>query len=832
MASEEYTAKLASSRPPSTLHHHKTQSNASQNYLDSPLKKSSFPTSVTGEDGPEKSPEDSDLARNDSDHAVESEGEDNVIHVDPPAHRTDRIGGGGYDPPTEDLGPHGGNTAEEGGWLDERGYGVPILASDEVGKEPGAEFLHPAVSPPLERSGGELYGGWESEQRLPHTSGLGRTVSRGSSASVSRANSRPASISGLGAGLSRFVSLDEREDISTPLEDVEEYEPLFPEGEDESNGERSAAEPLSNAKRKSLLRYKFPSKDIWEDAPSSAQLQATVSGPALPDEDARTVVPDREDDSRCADDNATRPDESNVQNSGTTYPNGNEKMTPHIKTIIYEDLSYRPGMKQRFPSRDIWEDTPASLQLQTVVSTPQVDEVTSPPEVPERPVGGVSARTAQKSMSAAEAQHGDGKMTAARGLASENNEKPIISIRPAKTQGTLKEMAGQPSVPPRPPKTLQQDVLSETPPLADENERSTGNQPGMVPVVPASDTPGDGGVAIPQSPRVSDRKAPVLPERPKPQVPARPAKPATKDVVEGVPLAKTTSAASVTSTSSVPEDAKSSQAPTAPPAPRSKPAVPARPHGGKIASLKAGFMSDLEKRLQSGPQAPKAPEKIVEGGESGDSDRAPLSDARKGRARGPVRRGPAASSSGTAVVRKDGPSMARVRITPVSTIWQISGDGRLNVASHHQPPLGKPISDTAAGPGQGSASASSTVGQSVNPTPGDVQQSTSSERASSTEERIGRREGPSRTVGSKDIATRQARLARVPTASSQDQDAPPDESGHTGAAKSPSTGGNGGEMVSQPESGNTVAARETEAGVVGSVGASTDEQEDVAVGTA
>jgi len=92
-----------------------------------------------------------------SEHAMESDAEDDVIHIDAPSHRYNKFGGGGYDPPKEDLGPEGGNTNEEGGWIVERGYGVPILASDEVAKHPEAEYLQPAVSPELERRGSGEY---------------------------------------------------------------------------------------------------------------------------------------------------------------------------------------------------------------------------------------------------------------------------------------------------------------------------------------------------------------------------------------------------------------------------------------------------------------------------------------------------------------------------------------------------------------------------------------------------------------------------------------------------------------------------------------------------
>jgi hypothetical protein len=77
--------------------------------------------------------------------------------------------------------------------------------------------------------------------------------------------------------------------------------------------------------------------------------------------------------------------------------------------------------------------------------------------------------------------------------------------------------------------------------------------------------------------------------------------------------------------------------------------------GSKIAALQAGFMSDLNKRLKLGPQAPPSSKSQQEGSpEAGDEEgqataapkeKVPLSDARKGRARGPQRRAPAAAAA-------------------------------------------------------------------------------------------------------------------------------------------------------------------------------------------
>ncbi len=78
----------------------------------------------------------------------------------------------------------------------EEGYSAPILAEDEVEKNPPAYDQPPAVELPPERR-----------------SSVGDEPS-------SRPTSRPAS-------LYKEVSFEHQ---STPLEDVEEYEPLFPRG--------------------------------------------------------------------------------------------------------------------------------------------------------------------------------------------------------------------------------------------------------------------------------------------------------------------------------------------------------------------------------------------------------------------------------------------------------------------------------------------------------------------------------------------------------------------------------------------------------------------------
>src|SRR5262249_16123029 len=151
--------------------------------------------------------------------------------------------------------------------------------------------------------------------------------------------------------------------------------------------------------------------------------------------------------------------------------------------------------------------------------------------------------------------------------------------------------------------------------------------------------------------------------------PPVPARPATRDSSEDVPLAKQTSAGSVAS--------DDSSAREAPPAPRPKPAIPVRGVGSKISNLKAGFLSDLDKRLQLGPQAPKKDEAKDEAKDE-EGEKKPLEDPRKGRARGPTRRRPGKSPSVDAAV--DGAESAIEKTAPkldfsvTTTLWHIDDE--------------------------------------------------------------------------------------------------------------------------------------------------------------
>ena len=121
MASEEYASRLNSSQS-AVGYGHKAHSNQSQPHVESPLRKASFPVDTEGKDVFDSSSKRGNQAHHSAEFALESETEDEGVHVSAPAHRKDKLTGNGYDPPTEDLGPEGGNTEAQGGWIDETGY--------------------------------------------------------------------------------------------------------------------------------------------------------------------------------------------------------------------------------------------------------------------------------------------------------------------------------------------------------------------------------------------------------------------------------------------------------------------------------------------------------------------------------------------------------------------------------------------------------------------------------------------------------------------------------------------------------------------------------------
>jgi len=438
---------------------------------------------------------------------------------------------------------------------------MPILASDEVAKYPGGEYMLPAVDPEQEKRGDGYHSGYDSDH-LP----VFQHARKGSS--HSRPSSRPGSQHG--EPLSRLLSHDryDASGVGTPLEEIQEYEPLFPD--DDDTKPKTLADKVKQ-RPDALARHHFPSQDIWEDNPNSLDLTATVSTPQLPEEpnenDSKTSAnpaklfehPDVEADRKEGDLPTHRADYY-LPSRGTK-----ESAKPHFKPGVVDEMKSRPGLAQRFPSQDIWEDSPDSLRLETTVGTPQIEEITSPPDA---------------------------------------SSRPDVPARPRQI----------PSVPARP------SANKDTSP--------------------------------------TERRGPMIPDRPKPQVPARSG---SRSDQASTPLAREIS----------PEI-------TSPPEAKAKPAVPSRPAGSKLASIKASFMNDLNSRLQLGPQGPPPKKQDAAAEEAAEQEKPPLADARKGRARGPARRKPAAGPS----------DAANLSVSAPRVLFSLDGKGTLDVPSHEaKPPI-------------------------------------------------------------------------------------------------------------------------------------------------
>ncbi len=599
LASDQYSSRIASPAQGGG-YLHKLYSNSSQPAIESTLRKTSSPA-----DAFEKSEFDrSKGSVSGMSNAIDSEAEEDVIHVDDPARRYNKVTGGEETiNEVEDLGPNGGNTPEQGGYVNENGYGVPILASDEVAKDIGGEHLQPAVSPKQERRSSAYY--------------VADEYSSGNITPTSRPGSRPGSMHGFNASLARFVSRHEEiEDIHTPLEDVEEYEPLFPDDDENKKGPSNAADRFKQ--RPDALEHRFPSQDIWEDTPSSAMHVTTVSTPDVP---AQNVSAGAKSASKAFEDpsvESARKGEVSEVEKAKLIPKeerlAKSKFAPHLR----DDMPTRPGMQQRFPSRDIWEDTPDSVQLVTTVASPPLpgqepkspeDAVPHKPSMPPRPFN--------------------------RSRLGESSTTPTVPV-----SAEVKP----PQVPARPPKPM------HAVPPADAKLTDA--------IIPPSQT-----LQTNISP-TEGKKGPSLPDRPKPQVPARPAKKESLEV-----LAKTLSGGSSGSQDTV----------TSPPLPKAKPIIPARP-GGNKANLPTAFMSDLNQRLQLGPRPPI---KEQESEPVADKEALPLSDARKGRARGPQRRAPAKSPSAAAETAPV--SLPKFGISVPRSLWSISEDDALTVHTLEKP---------------------------------------------------------------------------------------------------------------------------------------------------
>jgi len=330
MATEQFASRMVSPKPQRSG----LSSSNNAGYTDSPL-------------------------RNEAGQQVNEQGE--VIHIDPPSHRSSKIHGGGYDPPTKDLGPEGGNTAEKGGWVTERGYGAPILASDELKKHPDTEWRQPAVSPEMERHGNEY---------TVNEDGTPAYITKVRSQSSSSRNNNPQQ---------RVVPSPAQFDRGgTPLESHKEYEPLFPDDEEDAKKPKSQVDKL---KRPSVARHHFPSQDVWEDTPGSLQLETTVETPepqVVDDLNSAGGV-EGADPAKVFEDPSTEEERKTHitrEDQQSFLPDHTRRFAAENKHLgrVRDEKALRPGMQQRFPSQDIWEDSPSYGHLETTVTMPQTED--------------------------------------------------------------------------------------------------------------------------------------------------------------------------------------------------------------------------------------------------------------------------------------------------------------------------------------------------------------------------------------------------------------------------------------------------------------------------
>lgn len=186
---------------------------------------------------------------------------------------------------------------------------------------------------------------------------------------------------------------------------------------------------------------------LGEDTPNSLQYTATVSTPQLPEDEDNSELKDSPEDENSAHAFARRQEDlaERELKSTDSFLNREKKPWAYKPHLAAET---RPNLKQRFPSRDIWEDSPDSLQLQTTVASPQVEDkdilsppdeksATSPiaipakPQIPTRPAKSKLAESPEKSQPAIPGRPRP-KQTEGTSPPVPVKAKPQVPARPAK----------------------------------------------------------------------------------------------------------------------------------------------------------------------------------------------------------------------------------------------------------------------------------------------------------------------------------------------------------------------------------------------------------------
>lgn len=450
---------------------------------------------------------------------------------------------------------------------DDHQYKAPILAPDEVAKQPLDRELQPAVFP--------MNKNIENFREEPIYTPL-TTYCNSLSKNLATAEGSPCSTP------------------SIPQEDFNRYEPLFPEEEKASLNDHNPSRSLEILKRFEMSQ-RFPGQDVWEDTPSSLQYTTTVSAPQLPEE--KKINECKELGTETPAQAFARRQEKMAEQGVRDNIFHQEKKNQFESNGQTESKSLFETTNHRFPSRDIWEDTPDSLLLQTTVANTQIEVETSNLD---------SEQKSTLSRENSKSRKSNGILTTNESL---DNRKPENKLNLESTS------------------TIHSTTLDST--ISQESSLSS-RQEALENIVKNSIKNHTSSVQI----------------KAKPQVPARPAR-----------LISSNSSGSLSTCSN----------PSLEVTGKIKPQIPSRPVGGKIAALQGGFMMDLNKRLQLGPQ-PSRKEIPKDEYQNVEKDNAPLLDPRKSRARGPVRRAPNKAQL-TNSVPTNLPKEKDMGISQTLTIW-------------------------------------------------------------------------------------------------------------------------------------------------------------------
>lgn len=508
----------------------------------------------------------------------------------------------------------------------------PILAPDEVLKRAGSSLMFPAVSPPL--------AAWRSNSTANNTRPA--TPSR-HNIDDEDSDVEPVNLSGRG-----FESRESL--VRSALESGERPEPLFPDSdpEEDPTGTKTPAEKKNSEKPKrpgmpesvgSSCGHRFPSKDVWEEAPEFSQLEAIVSTRppsetdiADEDHEAESPVQKRRDGKSAAGvayihgqpnehyvpgdeveferkqkDSLKKPAQYQHQVNSSGRDDGLDRLLKKGNSSDDpEKLRVARAKVKRFPSNDLWEDVPPSLALSASIGEEDTVNVSG----------------------------AEPKDCATTGE----------SIDPAEKEVEKRPTTSAPIEGPSSPATVPKPELPARP------------------VVPAARPPAKPRPSTDSHAPATEKKfPPVLPGRPKPKVgpPIRPARPSS--------IAAARSPSSEVSS----------------PATKPRPSVPPRA-SGKIA-LKAGFLSDLDNRLKLGPQAPKKEEEKGGKAEDKKKEKVVLEDVRKGRAKGPRRKLPTATEK-TEKTEKVVEKKAQVQTMSMGVwaVWSV-GDAGVNILGESAP---------------------------------------------------------------------------------------------------------------------------------------------------